>query len=106
MNALILSRSDGMWLNEPEQWTAKGDSLQVIISKATDFWRETHYGFNRDSRHFLGFPTAEAFTAELPIQATIRRSTTKQDSWYASTRTIGSRPGSNSRMVAPCLAAF
>ena len=68
MNTLILGRSDGMWLNEPEQWTAKGDSLQVIISKATDFWRETHYGFNRDSRHFLGFPTAEAFTAELPIQ--------------------------------------
>ena len=68
MNALILGRSDGMWLNEPEQWTAKGDSLQVIISKATDFWRETHYGFNRDSGHFLGFPTAEAFTAELRIQ--------------------------------------
>ena len=68
MNALILGRSDGMWLNEPEQWTAKGDSLQVIISKATDFWREIHYGFNRDSGHFLGFPTAEAFTAELRIQ--------------------------------------
>jgi hypothetical protein len=56
-----------VWLNEPERWSAQGDSLQIATNKATDFWRETHYGFSRDSGHFLGFPTAEAFTAELRV---------------------------------------
>jgi uncharacterized protein len=64
----IFRRNDGVWLNEPERWTAQGDSLQIVTDKATDFWRETHYGFNRDSGHFLGFPTAEAFSAELRVQ--------------------------------------
>ncbi|MCK1654788.1 DUF1349 domain-containing protein [Bradyrhizobium sp. 149] len=67
MSNPIFTRSDGVWLNEPEQWTAQGDTLQIVTDKATDFWRETHYGFTRDSGHFLGFPTAEAFTAELRV---------------------------------------
>jgi regulation of enolase protein 1 (concanavalin A-like superfamily) len=68
MSDPIFRRSDGVWLNQPERWTAQGDSLQIVTDKATDFWRETHYGFNRDSGHFLGFPTADAFTAELRVQ--------------------------------------
>lgn len=68
MNTPIFSRNDGVWLNEPERWSAQGDSLQIATNKATDFWRETHYGFSRDNGHFLGFPTAEAFTAELRVQ--------------------------------------
>jgi len=68
MSDPVFRRNDGVWLNEPERWSAQGDSLQIITDKATDFWRETHYGFNRDSGHFLGFPTAEAFTAELRVQ--------------------------------------
>ena len=68
MNDPIFHRNDGVWLNEPELWTAQGDKLQIVTNEATDFWRETHYGFNRDSGHFLGFAAAEAFTAELRIQ--------------------------------------
>ncbi|OAF15153.1 regulation of enolase 1 [Bradyrhizobium centrolobii] len=68
MSDPIFRRNDGVWLNEPERWSAQGDSLQIVTDKATDFWRETHYGFSRDSGHFLGFPTAEAFTAELRVQ--------------------------------------
>jgi len=68
MNKAIFGRHDGVWLNEPERWTADGDSLRVVTGNATDFWSETHYGFTRDSGHFLGFPTADAFTAELRIQ--------------------------------------
>jgi regulation of enolase protein 1 (concanavalin A-like superfamily) len=64
----IFRRSDGVWLNEPKQWIAQGDSLRIVTDKATDFWRETHYGFVRDSGHFLGFPTAEGFTAELRVR--------------------------------------
>lgn len=35
--------------------------------KATDFWREPITA-NRDSGHFLSFPTAEAFITEIRIQ--------------------------------------
>jgi uncharacterized protein len=69
MSDPIFSRSDGVWLNEPERWSVRDDSLQIVTDKATDFWRETHYGFCRDSGHFLGFPTAGAFTAELRVRA-------------------------------------
>ncbi|PSO15217.1 DUF1349 domain-containing protein [Bradyrhizobium sp. MOS003] len=65
---MTLWTSDGVWLNEPERWTAESDSLKLVTDKGSDFWRETHYGFNRDSGHFLGFPTGEAFTASLRVQ--------------------------------------
>ncbi|WP_234684621.1 DUF1349 domain-containing protein [Bradyrhizobium monzae] len=68
MNVAVFARQDGVWLNEPTRWTAQGDSLEIVTDKATDFWQKTHYGFCRDSGHFLGFRTAEAFTAELRIQ--------------------------------------
>lgn len=64
----IFGRHDGAWLNEPRQWSSFGDSLQLVTDEATDFWRETHYGFERDSGHFLGFPTPAAFTAELRVR--------------------------------------
>ncbi|MCC3264746.1 DUF1349 domain-containing protein [Arthrobacter gengyunqii] len=41
------------WLNEPSCWENGGDSLTLETTAATDFWRETHYGFTRDSGHFL-----------------------------------------------------
>ncbi|KJC44966.1 regulation of enolase 1 [Bradyrhizobium sp. LTSP885] len=72
MNTPILRRDDGVWLNEPERWSSQGDSLEIVTDKASDFWRETHYGFNRDSGHFLGFRTDEAFTAELRVQGDFR----------------------------------
>ena len=65
---MILDRSDGVWLNEPKRWKAESGSLDIVTDKATDFWRETHYGFNRDSGHFLGFRTGDAFTAELRVR--------------------------------------
>ena len=72
MSDPIFGRSDGVWLNEPEQWTAHEDGLEMVTDRATDFWRETHYGFSRDSGHFLGFRTAEAFTAELRVKGDFR----------------------------------
>jgi regulation of enolase protein 1 (concanavalin A-like superfamily) len=41
------------WLNEPPHWENGADSLTIETAAATDFWRETHYGFTRDSGHFL-----------------------------------------------------
>jgi regulation of enolase protein 1 (concanavalin A-like superfamily) len=65
----VLGRRDGRWLNEPRQWSVDpAGELSMITDKGTDFWRETHYGFTRDSGHFLGFTTPAAFTAQLRIR--------------------------------------
>jgi regulation of enolase protein 1 (concanavalin A-like superfamily) len=64
-----LGRRDGRWLNAPKTWKAapSGD-LTLVTDKGSDFWRETHYGFTRDSGHFLGFTAPAAFTAQLRIR--------------------------------------
>jgi regulation of enolase protein 1 (concanavalin A-like superfamily) len=59
----------GIWLNEPADWAIDGGDLRVVTDAATDFWRETHYGFTRDSGHFYGFSTGPAFTAEIRVRA-------------------------------------
>ena len=60
------------WLNEPAAWRLHGGALTVPTDRSTDFWRETHYGFTRDTGHFFGFETAGDFTAEMRIQAQYR----------------------------------
>jgi uncharacterized protein len=57
------------WLNEPAVWRSDGGALTVTTDGSTDFWRETHYGFTRDTGHFFGCETAGDFTAEMRIQA-------------------------------------
>lgn len=64
--------SDGKWLNPPASWQADETALTVTTDAKTDFWRETHYGFTRDSGHFLGFPTAGGFTARIRVQGEFR----------------------------------
>jgi uncharacterized protein len=60
------------WLNEPADWRLDRDILTVTTDRSTDFWRETHYGFTRDTGHFFGFQTAGDFTAEMRIRAQYR----------------------------------
>jgi regulation of enolase protein 1 (concanavalin A-like superfamily) len=47
----------------------------------TDFWRETHYGFTRDSGHFCAFEAAEPFTAQPRVQASFDIFTIKLVWW-------------------------
>lgn len=65
-------RSDGRWLNRPRTWSVDEAALKLVTDGATDFWRDTHYGFRRDSGHFLGFSTSDAFTAQLRIRGEYR----------------------------------
>ena len=68
--ALDTALDSGCWLNEPTDWRVDpAGVLSVVTEHASDFWRETHYGFVRDSGHFLGFPAPAAFTAQLRIRA-------------------------------------
>ncbi|RWY71925.1 DUF1349 domain-containing protein [Rhizobium sp. WSM1325] len=64
--------NDGKWLNEPAQWQATDAGLTLTTDEKTDFWRETHYGFTRDSGHFLAFPATDGFTAQIRVQGEFR----------------------------------
>ncbi len=64
------SWKQGQWLNEPKSHrSVDGNVLEVVTDKGTDFWRETHYGFTRDSGHFLGIAAPAAFTCQLRVRA-------------------------------------
>ena len=56
------------WLNPPPKHSYEGSVLHVETGKETDFWRETFYGFWRDSGHFLFSPVAGDFTAEVTVE--------------------------------------
>lgn len=60
----------GTWLNAPKvHRVLQGDVLDVVTDEGTDFWRETHYGFTRDSGHFLGIAAPAAFTCQVRVRA-------------------------------------
>jgi len=69
---MSINFNSGTWLNEPKSWDAADTSLTMTTDEKTDFWRETYYGFKRDSGHFLGLPTADGFTAKIRIQGEFR----------------------------------
>ncbi len=59
----------GTWLNRPRvHRLLPGNVLEVVTDPGTDFWRETHYGFTRDSGHFLGIEAPASFTCQLRIR--------------------------------------
>jgi regulation of enolase protein 1 (concanavalin A-like superfamily) len=57
------------WINPPERWRLDGERLLVVTDNATDFWRETHYGFTRDNGHLFGCNTAGDFTMQVHVRA-------------------------------------
>lgn len=61
------------WLNEPASWSLDAGALRVVTDASTDFWRETHYGFVRDSGHFLGLAATPPFTAQLRLRGAFRQ---------------------------------
>jgi len=59
----------GRWLNEPATWSLDDNQLHVVTDKATDFWRETHYGFIRHNGHFFFLESTGDFTAQVHVRA-------------------------------------
>lgn len=55
------------WLNQPSTFEHRGDDLFVRTDNATDYWRETFYGFRRDSGHFFYRPVEGDFSAEVTL---------------------------------------
>ena len=56
------------WLNEPSSWQRTGDEITVNVDPGTDFWRETGYGYIRDSGHVYG----EVLGGDLDVSARVR----------------------------------
>jgi len=55
------------WFNQPPFCSIEGDVITVRTGPQTDFWRETHYGFTRDSGHFFYQNVTGDFVAEVKI---------------------------------------
>lgn len=60
------------WLNEPEEWQGDAGRLVVTTGDRTDFWRETFYGFIRDSGHAWLTPVSGDFSATVSFKGDYR----------------------------------
>ena len=56
------------WLNEPANWQRTGDLVTVSVDPGTDFWRETGYGYVRDSGHVYG----EVLAGDVDVSVRVR----------------------------------
>ncbi|WP_321813392.1 MULTISPECIES: DUF1349 domain-containing protein [Paraburkholderia] len=61
-----------LWLNPPDVWSVEDESLRVRTVAGSDFWRETYYGFTRDSGHCFALEVVGDFTAQLLVRANFR----------------------------------
>jgi regulation of enolase protein 1 (concanavalin A-like superfamily) len=58
------------WLNEPVSWQRTADTITVSVDPATDFWRETGYGYIRDSGHIYGDVVAGDLDVSVRVRGT------------------------------------
>lgn len=56
------------WLNPPQRWSGSAAALEVETGANTDFWRETFYGFVRDTGHAWLTPVAGDFSASVKFR--------------------------------------
>lgn len=67
-----MSDGEAVWLNEPARWRRAGSDLLLTTDPDTDFWRQTHYGFTRDSGHHFGMRVPGEFTCEVAVTGEYR----------------------------------
>jgi regulation of enolase protein 1 (concanavalin A-like superfamily) len=60
------------WHNPPASWSAKGKTITLDVMPKTDYWRTTHYGYNRDNGHFYYRNTSGAFVARVKVSGAYR----------------------------------
>lgn len=56
------------WLNEPRVWSQENGKFSLRTGQDTDFWRETFYGFTRDTGHARLRPVSGDFTAAVTVR--------------------------------------
>jgi len=57
--------SRGTWFNPPPEVKNEGENLRVFSAQGSDLWRETSYGFIRDSGHALLIPFPQGSSVEV-----------------------------------------
>ncbi|WP_068118375.1 DUF1349 domain-containing protein [Tropicimonas marinistellae] len=57
----------GAWLNPPPVCRVQDAAMEIETAEQTDFWRRTHYGFERASGHALLFDVPARFVVEQPF---------------------------------------
>ncbi|MGE7438156.1 DUF1349 domain-containing protein [Kitasatospora sp. NPDC001175] len=65
----VLDWSEATWLNPPLRTESDGRDLVVTTRDRSDFWRTTHYGFERDNGHALLTGLAVGTAVEVTIRA-------------------------------------
>jgi uncharacterized protein len=60
------------WLNEPAEWSERRGVLRVVTKPGSDFWRRTHYGFERDNGHLYAHRATGDFVAEVEVAGDYR----------------------------------
>ena len=65
----ITALEEAVWLNPPPLWDRTADRLTLETGNQTDFWRDTLYGFRRDSGHALLASVDGDFTAHVTFDA-------------------------------------
>ena len=60
------------WHNPPAKWTAAQNAITLEVMPKTDYWRTTHYGYNRDSGHFYYREIAGDFVARVKVKGSYR----------------------------------
>ena len=55
------------WFNEPDQWSQDADGLHVFVTRKTDYWRETHYGFTVDDGPFAYLERGGEFEVKVKL---------------------------------------
>ena len=63
-----VSFDGGAWLNPPMTASCARETLTIVTDAQTDFWRETFYGFTRDTGHAFLFEQPRSFTAEIRVE--------------------------------------
>lgn len=63
---------DFAWINPPPRWAGDAAALELETAPSTDFWRETFYGFTRDSGHAWLAPVEGDFTASARFRGDYR----------------------------------
>lgn len=60
------------WLNPPPAWRGDAAALELETGAGTDFWRDTFYGFIRDSGHAWLAPVEGDFTLAVRFRGDYR----------------------------------
>jgi uncharacterized protein len=66
------ARTNVEWYNEPAAWVEEDTTFSMTAEPETDFWRKTHYGFIRDTGHFVFIRQSGDFSVEVDLSADYR----------------------------------